>query len=231
VRGVNRTDVKRAAGVLELMDGHVAAAELEGSLVDLERANRFLGGSAPILREIRRVDGRRVLDIGSGSADIPLAIVRDGARHGRDVRVTCLDRSESMIAIARRRTGNDERLTFVRGEGDRLPFDSGTFDVTTCALALHHFEPTSARLLLAEMRRVAGRTPIVCDLRRSRVAHAGVLLWSTVCTRNRLTRHDGPLSVRRAYTPDEACELAHDAGWSNPRVRKDAFFRMTLTDG
>ena len=133
-----------------------------------------------------------------------------------------------MLAIARRRTGGDDRLTFVRGDGGRLPFADGSFDVVTCTLALHHFEPEPARALLREMRRVARMTPIVGDLRRSAPAYAATWVYARVTSRNRLTRHDAPLSVRRAYTPREAVALAREAGWRAPGVRREPFFRMTL---
>jgi ubiquinone/menaquinone biosynthesis C-methylase UbiE len=224
--------VKRAAGVLELMDRPVDALdELEGNLADIEFANRWLGGIAPIRREVRRTGAHTILDIGSGSGDVPHALVRDGRLRRVDVRVTCLDQSAQMIEIARRRTGDDDRLTFVCGQGERLPFADGAFDVVTATLALHHFEPPAARELLREMRRVARLTPIVGDLARSRPAFAATWLWARATTRNRLTRHDAPLSVRRAYQPQEALALAREAGWRSPSVRREPFFRMTLLDG
>ena len=214
------------------MDAPVDAAdELEGNLADIAFANRWLGGVAPIRREIRRTAAHTILDIGSGSGDVPHALVRDGRRRGADVRVTCLDRSEQMLAIAKRNTGNDDRLTFVRGEGERLPFADGAFDVVTCSLALHHFEPPQAHALLREMRRVARITPIVADLTRSAFAYGVTWLYAHVTTRNRLTRNDAPLSVRRSYEPQEALALARDAGWQAPHVRREPFFRMTLLDG
>jgi SAM-dependent methyltransferase len=162
---------------------------------------------------------------------VPHAIVGDARRRGIDLRATCLDRSAQMLAIAQRRTGNDGGLTFVCGEGERLPFGDGAFDVVTCSLALHHFEPAAARALLRELRRVARLTPIVGDLTRSALAFALTWTYARLTTRNRLTRHDAPLSVRRAYAPHEAVELARAAGWRAPRVRREPFFRMTLTDG
>jgi SAM-dependent methyltransferase len=222
----------RAAGALELMDGPVdSPAELAGNLDDIAFANRWLGGIAPIVREVRRAGARTVLDVGSGCGDVPHAIVRDGRRRGLDVRATCLDRSAAMLAIARQRTGGEERLTFMTGEGTRLPFDDASFDVVTCTLALHHFEPPAASVLLGELRRVARATPVVGDLARSPLAYAGTWLYAHVASRNRLTRHDAPLSVRRAYTPHEALDLARAAGWRAPRVRREPFFRMTLVDG
>jgi SAM-dependent methyltransferase len=224
--------VKRAAGLLELMDRPVdAPAELEANLADIAFANRWLGGIAPIRREVRRTGACTVLDVGSGAGDVAHALVLDGRRRGRDLRVTCLDRSTQMLAIARRRTGADERLSFVQGDGERLPFADGSFDVVTCTLALHHFEPVPARALLRELRRVARLTPIVGDLSRSALAFGATWVYARVTTRNRLTRHDAPLSVRRAYDPAEAAALAREAGWTAPRVRREPFFRMTLLDG
>jgi SAM-dependent methyltransferase len=209
----------------------VAVDELEGNLSDIAFANRWLGGVAPIRREVRRTAALTILDVGSGSGDVPHALVIDGRRRGVDVRVTCLDRSEQMLEIARRTTGNDERLTFVCALGERLPFEDDAFDVVTCTLALHHFEPPEAHALLREMRRVSRVTPIVGDLTRSFFAYAVTWLWARLTSRNRLTRHDAPLSVRRAYEPREAIELARAAGWRAPFVRREPFFRMTLLDG
>ncbi|HEY6235838.1 MAG TPA: methyltransferase domain-containing protein [Candidatus Elarobacter sp.] len=214
----------------ELMDEPVADPdELEANLRDIAFANARLGGTAPVVRALRRLGARRVLDVGSGLGDVPLALVRDGARRGVQLQVTCLDHSEQMLALARRATGSDPALRFVRADGGALPFADGAFDVVTCTLALHHFDPDGARALLRELRRVARLTPVVCDLRRSPVAFAATWLWSRT-SRNRLTRHDAPLSVRRAYTPDEALALAREAGWRTPRLRREPFFRMTLTD-
>lgn len=214
----------------ELMDEPVDdVAELEANLRDIAFANAVFGGTAPVVRALRRTGARRVLDVGSGLADVPLALLRDGRRRGVELHVTCLDRSPQMLALARRATGAPPGLAFVRAQGEALPFADGAFDVVTCTLALHHFEPAAARALLRELRRVARLTPLVCDLRRSAVAFGAAWLWSRT-SRNRLTRHDAPLSVRRAYTPGEALALARASGWRTARVRREPFFRMTLSD-
>jgi len=204
--------------------------ELEGNLRDIAFSNAVFGGVAPVLRAVRESQARTVLDVGCGSGDIPLALVRAAERSGTHVSVTCLDRSEQMLAIAQKMTAAHPDLHFVHGEGEALPFPDASFDVVMCNLALHHFEPMAAEQLLRELRRVARLTPIVCDLRRSSLAYAAARLYTTVLTRNRLTKNDGPLSVRRAYTPLEALALARGAGWRAPSLRTSAFFRMTLTD-
>ncbi|MEO6914196.1 MAG: methyltransferase domain-containing protein [Candidatus Baltobacteraceae bacterium] len=215
----------------ELLDDPVdSPAELEGSLRDIEIANRFLGGASPVRRIFQKIDPRTVLDIGTGSGDIPLALVRDFERTGRDLRVTCLDSSAQMLDIARRRTAGHAALSFVLANGEALPFADDSFDVVMCNLALHHFDPEPAVRLLREMRRVARLQPVLCDLRRAGIGWLGAYIFSRVVSRNRLTRHDAPLSARRAYTPDEARDLCRIAGWRNPRVDRVPFYRMLLRD-
>lgn len=214
----------------ELMDEPVDDVdELAGNLRDIAYANAHLGGTAPVVRAVREAGATSILDVGCGAGDVALALVRDSEERGVIARVTCLDVSEQMLCIARRATGEHHALTFVRADGGALPFADHAFDAVTCTLTLHHFEPEPATALLRELRRVAKRTPIVCDLRRSALAFAAVWIWSRT-SRNRLTRHDAPLSVRRAYTPDEALVLARLAGWRSPQLRAEPFFRMTLTD-
>ncbi|MDQ6929481.1 MAG: methyltransferase domain-containing protein [Candidatus Eremiobacteraeota bacterium] len=204
--------------------------ELEANLRDIERANRWLGGIAPVKSAIFSLGAKTVLDVGCASADIALELVEHAQDQCRDLCITCLDISEQMLTIAQTRTANHPALRFVQGDGADLPFADAEFDVVMCNLALHHFDPGSAVVLLREMRRVARISPLVCDLRRSVVSYAGAWTLSRLTTANRLTRHDAPLSVLRAYTPSEAEDLALRAGWHNPRVERTPFYRMIVRD-
>jgi hypothetical protein len=49
-----------------------------------------------------------------------------------------------------------------------------------------------------------------------------------IFARHYLTRHDGTLSIRRAYTPDELRSLAQAAGIETARVYSHFPWRMTL---
>ena len=216
----------------ELMDDpQVDAVELARNFDDIERANRWFGGTAPVVREVFARPAEWVLDVGCGSGDIPRALTAEARRRGRRLEVVCLDRSDAVLSIARERSGGDAALRFTRGDGANLPFPDASFDLVTCNLALHHFEPDEAIAVLREMRRVARVTPLVCDLTRSPLAHAAARLYVSLFATRPLTRHDGPLSVRRAYTPDEAEAMARTAGWNAPVAVALPFFRMMLHDG
>ena len=100
-----------------------------------------------------------------------------------------------------------------------------------CAQTLHHLTPVRAVDLLREMARVSRFGFVLFDLTRSRLAVTAVQILTTITSRNRLTRHDGPLSVRRAYQPKEVYALAIAAGLSQStfHVRAVRPFRWLAT--
>ncbi len=213
------------------MDGPVESTEeLRGNLRDIERANRWLGGTSTIKRHLSFYAVHSIVDIGCGACDIPLVLLASAARSGRPLAITCVDASSQMLDIARERAGQASPLTFVQAFGETLPFVDRNFDVAMCNLTLHHFDPQPAVQMLREMRRVSRFTPLVCDLRRTPIGIIGAWVFSRLVSRNRLTRYDAPLSARRAYTPLEAYSLARDAGWKNPVVRQTPFSRMVMFD-
>src|ERR1700693_6270009 len=223
--------MRARATAAELMDDPSVDPDLfAGNLRDIECANRWFGGCARVAREVFKRRAGSLLHVGCGSADVARSLVREARRRGRELDVVCLDVSEKVLAIARARSGGEPSIRFVCADAMELPFRNAAFDVVTCNLTLHHFDPPEAVRALREMRRVARFTPLVCDLRRSMLALAATRLFASLFARNPLTKHDAPLSARRAYTPGEAAELARAAGWRAPTVRRSSFARMVLSD-
>ena len=225
----------RAAGG-ELMDlPDQDPRQLERSLADLRGVNRWLGGTRVVLGHLlpmmRRV-GRpcRVLDVATGSADIPVAIARAARRQGLRVSVVATDNHATTLAAARRAVAADPEVSVARADALALPFADDEFDFALCSTALHHFDDRDdAVQVLRELGRVASRGVVVNDLARSRVALAGArLLAATVWRAHPVTRHDGPLSVRRAFTARELGELAREAGLEGARVHSHVPFRIAL---
>ncbi|MDB5058193.1 MAG: Methyltransferase type 11 [Chloroflexi bacterium] len=199
-------------GMRELLDGDLLAPdELAGNLREIRLINKGLGWTAATLHIMERVT-RAVelrtfshLDIATGSGDLPLAVLRRGKRRGWKVDAHALDANQEVLDVARRHIGA-EPVTLHEGDARALPFASRSFDVVTCALALHHFEPHDAALVLSELERVARRAWIVVDIERGFPAYLGARVLRVVL-RNRLTRHDAPASVLRAYSLPEFRDL------------------------
>jgi ubiquinone/menaquinone biosynthesis C-methylase UbiE len=99
-----------------------------------------------------------------------------------------------------------------RADVRALPFDDRAFDVAHASMVLHHLEPSDADVAIREMARVSRRGIVLNDLARGWLPWIGAWLLLNVLTRNRLTRHDGPLSVRRAYSLGEAKAMLAAAG-------------------
>lgn len=210
----------RSTGADELLDGPLDdRSALVGNLHDLAWFNRRLGGarlSAAALDALAPGNAPiDVLDVGTGAADIPLSLIERGRRTGRLVRVTGIDTRPEVLAAAAlvdpRITATGELALHV-GDALSLPYPDGAFDVVHASLLVHHLEPAAARAALTEMARVARLGLVLNDLVRGRRSWLGAWLLTRVMTRNRFTRHDAPLSVRRAYTIDEMTALLAAAG-------------------
>jgi len=219
----------------ELLDAEeIDPADLRDNLSDLRRLNVLFGGVDAARRGLQQfrlpLDRTlQVLDVGTGSADVLVALQGRPVRRSPSLRLLGLDRNAEVLAEARRYAqSRGMALTLVRGDALRLPFRDRAVDVALCTLTLHHFPPEAATELLRELGRVSRLGVVVVDLYRSKAAYVGAWLATRVVARHRMTRRDGPLSVLRAYTPSELVALAHAAGLPGTQVEIQPWFRMTL---
>lgn len=199
------------ADAVELLDsGSLSAVEIEGNLADLARLNRLPGGTAESIRGVRSLVGSReearILDVGTGYGDMPLAFAARGWR------TLGLDLNPRVVAIARRRTADEPSIEIVEGDVRSLPFEDSAFDVAHCSLLLHHLEPHEAIRGLRELGRVARLGVVVNDLRRGIWPLCAT--WASIVAfgRSPVTRTDGLISARRAYSLDEVDGLLAEAG-------------------
>jgi ubiquinone/menaquinone biosynthesis C-methylase UbiE len=210
----------RLSGAEELLDGPLDdRGALVGNLRDLARINRRFGGARLTTAAVESLAPGRapitVLDVGTGGADIPLALIDHGRATGRLLTVTGIDHRPEVLeaaAVAQPRVTATGELALHVGDGRALPYPDGAFDVAHASLLLHHLEPDAVRALLGEMARVGRLGVVVNDVVRNRRGLVGAWLFSHLLTRNRFTRYDAPTSVRRAYTVAELTALLATAG-------------------
>lgn len=220
--------------VRELMDRPALTRDdLRRTLGDLRHINLLLGwrmfAVRAMARYIRRARLARfsLVDVAGGSGDIPLAIARWARRKGIVARVVITDVSPEIVAVAREQAAAVPGVEAERQDALALSYPDGTFDIALCTLALHHFAADDAVTLLRNLARV-GRHVFVFDLVRSVPAYVGAVLLTRLGRMDPITRHDGPASVRRAYTAAEMRALASRAGLRDARVRVRFPFRLEL---
>jgi 2-polyprenyl-3-methyl-5-hydroxy-6-metoxy-1,4-benzoquinol methylase len=215
----------------ELMDRpQPVTPELASDLRNLRKLNRYFGSYRLIEHFLRRwIQPRsrmRILDLATGSGDIPRLIVDYARSLSADVTVHAVDQQSSTLEIARNLSRDYPEIEFL--EGDVLSFGEGAYDVVLCSLALHHFEEDAAVQLLKRCRELSDKYVLVSDLRRGVIATLGVYLLTTFVFREPMTQTDARLSAERAFSFHEFKSLAERAAWNHFGHAKFAFARQAV---
>jgi len=102
-----------------------------------------------IVDEIATIDPRLVLDVGCGTGTLTIA----AAEALPKARVVGLDGDRKVLDLARRKAGS-ERVEWVEGLADELPFADGEVDAVVTTLVFHHLPLGIKKAALNEIRRV-----------------------------------------------------------------------------
>lgn len=209
--------------VPELLDSDAGTPrEIQDSLTDLRRVNRFFGGVRTMQILLQRVAYRQRLasltwlDVGGATGEIAAMTNSRMATAGIPSTTTVLDRAFTHL---------NGRRPAVCGDALALPFRDDSFDVVASSLFAHHLEPEQLAGFVREGLRVARHAVIVNDLVRNPV-HLALIYAGFAFYRSRLTRHDAVASVRRAYTVDEMRTLLSQSGAQSIELDVYYLYRM-----
>jgi demethylmenaquinone methyltransferase/2-methoxy-6-polyprenyl-1,4-benzoquinol methylase len=170
------------------------------------------------------LDGGRVLDVGVGTGDMALALLRRWAGSA----IVGIDPTSEMMQLGRRKAGA-EGVHWIQGDGLRLPFPDAYFDAVTSAFLLRNVVDVPGAL--AEQRRVVRpggrvvclemtwpRTPIFGSLFRFYFARLLPRVTGTLSGQRAAYRYL-PRSVQRFMTPEELEVAMKRVGLHNVHYR------------
>jgi SAM-dependent methyltransferase len=211
----------------ELMDQPgLDAAQHAHALAGLRRINRVSRSAAIYWPELRRhaTAGRggplRVLDVASGGGDVAIALARRAKRSRLDLRVEGCDKSIEATRIARdQAVARGAQVRFFTLDVIEADIPSG-YDVIISSLFLHHLAEHDAVGLLAKMARAALQGILINDLVRGPLEYALAWAGCRLLSASPIVRHDGPVSVRAAFTIPEAHELAKEASLDGVQITR-----------
>jgi len=213
-----------------LDDPHAAPGAVRAQLADIARLNRLFGGTRAVVNALEPFfkragtrealqdsltvagGGRRerrwtLVDVGTGCGDIPCAAAACARRYGITLSLVGIERIPAAARLAQA-----AGLRVVLADGGALPLGAGAVDVVIASQVLHHLPRELAVRWIASFDRVARRAVVLADLRRSRLAMAGVWMASFGLGFRRQTRHDAVVSLRRGYTRRELNAMLTSAG-------------------
>lgn len=217
----------------EFMDADdVDPRELQRALGYIRRINSTLGYTRAIIGHLNRFSRRwkageriDIIDLATGSADIPRAILRWAAANHFNVHIVGVDRHTltSRVAAAE---NTDPRLKIVQADVFALPFADQSFDYALTAMFLHHLDEEGIVSVFRSMDRLCRRGIIASDILRRRRAY----LWIKLLTAfsSPMVRHDAAVSVAQCLIDPEILSLAAQAGISYAKLHHHLGHRWAL---
>lgn len=226
---------ERDAAAEELLDAPgVEYRLLEQSLRDLSRMSVLLTWTRQAVKQVaelvrqRHLQSVSVLDVGTGAANIPIALARWARSQQLPIEITASDVSEQVLTAARANCAGFPEIHLEQQDALSLTYAAQSFDLVLCQGVLHHFSPDEAQALLKEMARVARHAVIVIDLQRGRPVYIAAWLMMRILRPSQITRHDGLVSIRRSYIPSEVRVLAERADLHSATIRTTFPVRQVL---
>lgn len=212
-------DLRTRSAEAEYMDGDdVSPEEFAACLKDLARVNVVTLARRPTLAFIdcalqATASDRAVtvMDVGFGEGDMLRAVARLARRRGRPVRLVGVDLNPRSEAVARAVTPADMPIAYWTGDyGDWAPGDP--VDIVISSIVAHHMTQDEIVRFLQWMEARAQLGWLVNDLHRHWFPYYGFALLATVMRWHPFVRHDGPVSIARAFTRRDWAALLALAG-------------------
>jgi 2-polyprenyl-3-methyl-5-hydroxy-6-metoxy-1,4-benzoquinol methylase len=220
----------------ELMDTlRLSPKDMTETLDFLTFTNMQFGGADVVLSHFHEWSrgwahgaSMTVLDVGTGAADIPLALSEWASKKKFSLQITGIDIIPEIVDIARDNTANRPEIKIQQVNIETLAWAGHQYDYVIGSLFLHHIAPREQIKLLGIFDQLARRGVLISDLLRTLPSYLAVSAASTLFG-NRIARHDGPLSVRRSFTVTELNQLAHQARLPYLQARREPWFRVSLS--
>ncbi len=213
----------------ELMDSDSLDEATYAAVVgDLARVNTVTMAARPTIRFLHRLaqgrDRLRILDVGFGDGDMLRRIERWAVKRRIAVELVGIDLNPRSEYAARLHTPFGSTIRYRTGDYDEM---GRGWDAVISSLVAHHMTETELIAFLRWMEGHAGAW-FVNDLHRHGVAHRGFPLLARVARWHPIVRHDGTVSIARAFRRADWDGLLASAGIDDARVFRAFPFRLCV---
>ncbi len=200
-------DFTHRANLSEWMDEPCSYEDFRSCLRDLAVSNRLTLNNRPTLRWLERLPipettPLHIVDVGSGGGDMLRRIEQWARRNGRAVRLTGIDLNPYAARAAREFTPAGSAIEWITGDAFSYIPDQ-PINIVISSLFTHHLPEAEIIRFLQWMEHTATCGWFINDLHRDAVPYYVYRALSTAMRWHRFVRHDGPVSVRRAFRAED----------------------------
>jgi 2-polyprenyl-3-methyl-5-hydroxy-6-metoxy-1,4-benzoquinol methylase len=204
-------------------------AALTQNLRELEAVNHWLGGRTTLISALTEVHQRhsRVLqaktitigDLGCGGGDLLRAVHAWAKAKQLSVELIGIDANPFMVRYAVEKSRTFSKIRFTTANVLSDAFKTMRFDIVCLNTFCHHLSDAELIKLFKQLGTQTGTAIIVNDLHRHWIAYLSIKWISRLLNFSYLARHDGPLSVLRAFRKRELIDLIKRADFDCYRIR------------
>jgi 2-polyprenyl-3-methyl-5-hydroxy-6-metoxy-1,4-benzoquinol methylase len=222
--------VKQRSNQAEILDDPaMPSGDLEASLNMMVHVNRFFGGAQAIKGFFKREAKEKsfsVLDLGTGSGDIPYHLARWARQEGKRIKITAIDTNDDCLAYAKRRFACPE-VQYLKHSAFGIK-ELGSFDYVMASMFFHHLKDKEILDLLTQVHQVMRKGFIINDLYRGYGGLCGAALLSSLSF-NRVVFHDATVSVKRAFRREDYVRYQQMLGLNGVQIKRKPFFRIVMS--
>jgi hypothetical protein len=198
----------------------------------MRMVNRYLGGTGVVKAFVRRAaaekgEGRlSILDIGSGTCDIAVAVARWARQRDIEVRFTCVEKRHEVCARGREAIARNGLANIAVVQGDIFEYEpEEMFDYAVGSMFFHHLTEAEIERLLVRLAKFVRNGVLINDLHRSFLNYAGCLLLWPVLGRDVL--HDALVSIRKGFRRRELEDMLMRARYGGAVLRLHFWGRIS----
>jgi len=207
--------------------------EVACALCAIRRVNLLYGGNTMHKRLFNQVASHmpskqmEILEVASGHADVLQAASHMLLKQNFTLNITLLDQCTQHLPRTGDWSAKLPKPQLITGDALRIPLEDNSVDIVSSCLFLHHLSEEHAGEFLNEALRVSRVAVLINDVERRRRNYILSHL-QTLVDPSRLSRHDGPTSVRQSYTYAELENLLKATGHPY-NLQRGFLFRLGAT--
>ena len=220
----------------ELMDEPCSREVLHGCLRDLARLNRWFMAYRPLLHWLDLLAlpaGKspvHILDVGCGYGDGLRRIEQWAKTRGVAVELTGLDLNPDAVAIAAAETPADSAIQWV-GQNIFSYSPQKPVHIVVSSIFTHHLSDSEIVRFIQWMEDQSEIGWFINDLSRDAVPYQLLKMFSRITRLHPFVQHDGPVSIARAFVPQDWVKLCAAAGLADNEISIQGFFPARLCVG